>query len=141
MSENNDKKEPFSEDVDLNLKQPEDVIDKKEKLKIILILSVPVIFIIGLIIILIVVLNSGEKKETKKNKIIAKYEIFSNNSDYNILGFLNESMNDVIELMKIDNKVINNSFKHNFDSVGNHTLEIHFKKNLKSCEKMFQNCR
>ena len=45
--------------------------------------------------ILLVVLNSGEKKETKKNKITVKYEIFSNNSDYNILGFLNESMNDL----------------------------------------------
>ena len=34
MSENNEKKEPFSEDADLNLKKPEDIIDKKEKIKI-----------------------------------------------------------------------------------------------------------
>ena len=143
MKDNNDENEPFSQDINVPLKSQENQNNKNEKIKIFLILSVPVIFIIGLIIILLIITHSKKNKvpPEKGNKITAKYNIKVIDYKVNLINYLNENINDTIEVMIMDNETINNTFTYFFDSEGNHTLEIYFKKNMTSLEKMFQNCR
>lgn len=65
MKESEDKNEPFSQEPNIPLNSEEIEANKKEKKKIFLILSVPVIFILGLIVILLIITIKGSKKEKK----------------------------------------------------------------------------
>ena len=121
MKENEEKSEPFTQEPDIALNSKELDSNKKEKIKIFLILSIPVLFIIGLIIIILIITKINPKKENKiiekRNKIVAIYNIKSTDFQIDLINYLSENINDTIELMKMDNETINKLIYKNIHSL------------------------
>lgn len=106
----------------------------------------PTIFILSTfaicLIIIFIVLNMEKENEVKwnNNKIFAIYEINSITINVSFFNEKYKNISDFIETMKLNDIIINNTQYYSFNSTGNYTLEIIFKKPLLTTEEMFKYC-
>lgn len=117
------------------------IVSHHKNLKLVLVLTIPVLLLCLLIANFIIFIINGEKEkiDEEKNLIKAKYLIQDSKKEVKLINS-KYTQSDLIESMWINKKKINISDYYIFNSSGNYSIEIIFKKNLNSTSEMFLGC-
>ena len=117
--------------------------DKKTQIIALIVFSV-LVLASAIIIIVLNATNSNESIEEEllpgfiePNSITAEYIV---EDPSKIILLFNDSYADLIHTLKIDGNKVNVTNEYQFDSQGEHTIQIYFKKPLKSMNNFFSKC-